>query len=75
MAAMAAGGAFREIVNVGARTRTAYDDVYGSGCPGTIVRVVDPAGLSEVLPDPAHRATAEIAMRCVHELVKERKTR
>jgi agmatinase len=131
VAAMAAGGAFREIVNVGARAWTTYDDVYGAGCPVTIVREVDPAGLSalrgrkvhvsldidvldpvyvpntgsrepfgatpeqvvnvlswladhctvvsadvsEVLPDPAHRTTAEIAMRCAHELVKERRTR
>ncbi|MFJ8666251.1 arginase family protein [Streptomyces sp. NPDC093600] len=131
VAAMAAGGAFREIVNIGARAWTTYDEVYGAGCPVTIVREVDPAGLSalrgrkvhvsldidvldpvyvpntgsrepfgaspqqvrdvltwladncavvsadvsEVLPDPAHRTTAEIAMRCAHELVKERKTR
>ncbi|MEV7514001.1 arginase family protein [Streptomyces diastaticus] len=127
VAAMAVGGAFREVVNIGARAWTTYDDVYGADCPVTVVREVDPAGLSalrgrkvhvsldidvldpvyvpntgsrepfgaspqqvrnvltwladncavvsadvsEALPDPAHRTTAEIAMRCVHELVKE----
>ncbi|MFF1921689.1 arginase family protein [Streptomyces sp. NPDC058221] len=128
VAALVRSGAFREIVNVGARAWTTHDDVYGDDGPVTLVRDVDPAALSalrgrkvhvsldvdvfdpvyvpntgsrepfgaspeqvrhvmswiadhctvvsadvsEVLPDPAHRATAEIAMRCVHELVKER---
>ncbi|MFD5492921.1 hypothetical protein ACFYY3_32270 [Streptomyces sp. NPDC001812] len=33
------------------------------------------ADVPEVLPAPAHRTTAESAMHCAHELVKERKTR
>jgi arginase family enzyme len=32
------------------------------------------ADVSEIVPDPAHRGTAEIAMRCIHELVKKRQT-
>ncbi|MFF0754084.1 arginase family protein [Streptomyces sp. NPDC004267] len=131
VAALAAGGAFREVVNIGARAWTTYDEAYDPGGPVTIVRDVDPGGLSflsgrkvhvsldvdvldpvyvpntgsrepfgatpeqvgrvmawiadhctvvsadvsEIVPDPAHKATAEIAMRCIHELVKERKTR
>ncbi|MCX4547646.1 arginase family protein [Streptomyces sp. NBC_01500] len=131
VAALAAGGAFREVVNVGARAWTTYDDPYGPGGPVTVIRDVDPGALSalrgrkvhvsldvdvldpvyvpntgskepfgaspeqvrrvmawiadnctvvsadvsELVPDPAHRETAEIAMRCIHELVKERKTR
>lgn len=129
VAALAAGGAFREVVNVGARAWTTYDEAYDPGGPVTVVREVDPAALStlrgrkvhvsldvdvldpvyvpntgskepfgatpeqvrcvmawiadnctvvsadvsEIVPDPAHSATAEIAMRCIHELVKERK--
>lgn len=128
VAALVASGAFREVVNVGARAWTTYDAVYDPGAPITLIRDVDPAALSalrgrkvhvsldvdvldpvyvpntgcqepfgaspdqvrdvmswiadnctvvsadvaEIVPDPAHRATAEIAMRCIHELVKER---
>ncbi|MET8566147.1 arginase family protein [Streptomyces flaveolus] len=118
VAALAAGGAFREVVNVGARAWTTYGDAYDPGSPVTIVREVDPgvlsalrgrkvhvspdvgvldpvyvpntgskepfgatpeqvrsvtawiadnchvvsADVSEIEPDPAHRATGEIAM-------------